>query len=405
MGKKISELDALATLATDDLLAVVDTSETKTNKITFANLIAQIFDKAGAGAVPWSKVSKTGSDLADLATRAGTSLTMSATNKILGRSSAGAGAAEEIACTSAGRALLDDSDIEAQRTTLELENTNFRKWMTIAAADYSGTPNNDGKSKWAPNTAYSLDDIVEPSTTNGFLYYCVSAGTSHSSGNEPSWGTTLGADTTEANSGGPTWRCIGYWRINMNTDLTGSIEPGMGLRYEYNSNVYYGYVFEITSTYIRLCGAPLNSEHGIESLEYCHQSNMKQIDFYINGDYGDDVQADLLLADLKQKLFWLLGTAYLVYVRISHITNAGSSNPKINISKNTSNVLLKWDTDKGVTVTLGNGQLKPWKEMTTFHVTNYKLVYDDQLEIECTVADTGSHAANLWLSLVFVFEK
>jgi hypothetical protein len=45
---------------------------------------------------------------------------VSATDKILGRSTAGAGVTEEIDCTSAGRALLDDADASAQRTTLGL---------------------------------------------------------------------------------------------------------------------------------------------------------------------------------------------------------------------------------------------------------------------------------------------
>lgn len=43
---------------------------------------------------------------------------VSATDKLLGRSTAGAGDIEEIACTAAGRALLDDADAAAQRTTL-----------------------------------------------------------------------------------------------------------------------------------------------------------------------------------------------------------------------------------------------------------------------------------------------
>jgi hypothetical protein len=42
----------------------------------------------------------------------------SGTDKILGRSTAGAGTIEEIACTAAGRAILDDTDAAAQRTTL-----------------------------------------------------------------------------------------------------------------------------------------------------------------------------------------------------------------------------------------------------------------------------------------------
>lgn len=45
---------------------------------------------------------------------------VSATDKLLGRSTAGAGDVEEIACTAAGRALLDDANASAQRTTLGL---------------------------------------------------------------------------------------------------------------------------------------------------------------------------------------------------------------------------------------------------------------------------------------------
>lgn len=45
---------------------------------------------------------------------------VSATDRLLGRSSAGAGSVQEITCTAAGRALLDDADAAAQRTTLGL---------------------------------------------------------------------------------------------------------------------------------------------------------------------------------------------------------------------------------------------------------------------------------------------
>lgn len=48
---------------------------------------------------------------------------VSATDKLLGRSTAGAGDIEEITCTAAGRALLDDADAAAQRTTLGAVST------------------------------------------------------------------------------------------------------------------------------------------------------------------------------------------------------------------------------------------------------------------------------------------
>lgn len=45
---------------------------------------------------------------------------VSATDRLLGRSTAGAGDVEEITCTAAGRALIDDADATAQRATLGL---------------------------------------------------------------------------------------------------------------------------------------------------------------------------------------------------------------------------------------------------------------------------------------------
>jgi hypothetical protein len=65
-------------------------------------------------------------------------LNFTATDKLAGRSTAAAGPAEEIACTAAGRAILDDADAAAQRVTLGLGAT--IKEDLIKVPHYAATP-------------------------------------------------------------------------------------------------------------------------------------------------------------------------------------------------------------------------------------------------------------------------
>jgi len=70
-----------------------------------------------------------------------TRLQMTATDLLIGRSTVGAGASEEIACTAAGRALLDDASAAAQRSTLGLGTmaTQAANAVAITGGDISGT--------------------------------------------------------------------------------------------------------------------------------------------------------------------------------------------------------------------------------------------------------------------------
>ena len=72
---------------------------------------------------------------------------VSATDRILGRSTAGSGDIEEIVCTAAGRALLDDTDASAQRTTLGLSNVqNTKNNLTATTDPVAGDDSGDGYS-------------------------------------------------------------------------------------------------------------------------------------------------------------------------------------------------------------------------------------------------------------------
>lgn len=79
---------------------------------------------------------------------------VSATDRLLGRSTAGSGDVEEIVCTAAGRALIDDADAAAQRATLGLAaiaasgsgadlagaSVTFAKVQNVAASRLLGNP-------------------------------------------------------------------------------------------------------------------------------------------------------------------------------------------------------------------------------------------------------------------------
>ena len=49
---------------------------------------------------------------------------------------------------------------------------------------------------WVANTAYTLGDIVKPTTYASHSYKCTTAGTSHAD-TEPTWGTTNGGTTAD----------------------------------------------------------------------------------------------------------------------------------------------------------------------------------------------------------------
>lgn len=70
-------------------------------------------------------------------------LNFTKTDVIAGRSTSGAGVAEEIDCTAAGRALLDDANATAQRATLGLGSMALQSATAAQAAHDSYVANND----------------------------------------------------------------------------------------------------------------------------------------------------------------------------------------------------------------------------------------------------------------------
>lgn len=111
-----------ATVATGDLVLIQDVSDSNNLKTVTAQSIADL-STGGVADGDYGDITVSGSNTVwtidnDVVTYA--KMQNVSTDTLLGRSTAGSGDTEEIPCTAAGRALLDDADASAQRTTLGL---------------------------------------------------------------------------------------------------------------------------------------------------------------------------------------------------------------------------------------------------------------------------------------------
>ncbi|OUV81237.1 MAG: hypothetical protein CBC91_02555 [Rickettsiales bacterium TMED131] len=150
--QRISELNELskAGVAANDFLAIVDTSGSETKKVSVTSLIESGFDTTASsyviadGIIDLSKLNQSSTTKIGTTALADDGVTyvkiqnVTATDRLLGRSTAGAGVIEEIICTAAGRALLDDADAAAQRTTLGIDIDDAVTFGTVTA-DLSST--------------------------------------------------------------------------------------------------------------------------------------------------------------------------------------------------------------------------------------------------------------------------
>ena len=139
--QRITQLTELskAGVAAVDVLAIADISGSETKKVTTKNLIDAGLDLIDVSTIDLDKLDQSSTTKIGTAAVADDAITYSkiqnvtATDRLLGRSTAGAGAVEEITCTAAGRALLDDASAAAQRTTLGIDTDDSVTFGTVTA--------------------------------------------------------------------------------------------------------------------------------------------------------------------------------------------------------------------------------------------------------------------------------
>ena len=126
--QRITELVELSqgAVASGDVLPIVDISASQTKKVAVKSLIQAGFSLADSSTLDIAKINqgsttKIGTTaIADGAITYAKIQNVSATDKLLGRSSAGSGSVEEISCTSFARTILDDADAATIRSTIGL---------------------------------------------------------------------------------------------------------------------------------------------------------------------------------------------------------------------------------------------------------------------------------------------
>lgn len=168
--QRITQLNALskAGVAATDVLPIADISASETKKVTAKDLVAAGIDLVDNGEIDLAKLDQSSTTklgttaLADDAVTYAKIQNVSATDRLLGRSSAGAGSIEEITLTAAGRALLDDADAAAQRTTLGLGT------LATQSGTFSGTHSGTSSGTNTGDQTITLTGDVTGSGTGSF---------------------------------------------------------------------------------------------------------------------------------------------------------------------------------------------------------------------------------------------
>lgn len=190
--QRISELTAVskAGVTATDVLAIVSGSETK--KVTSKDLVDAGLDHVDASSIDLGKLDQASTTKIGTAALADDGVTyakiqnVTATDRLLGRSSANAGIIEEIVCTQAGRDLLAEASVADQRTRLGIDTNDAVTFGTVTA-NLSSTS--------ATITGGTITGITDVTVADG------GTGSSTAAGARVNLGVELGVDVQSFDAG------------------------------------------------------------------------------------------------------------------------------------------------------------------------------------------------------------
>lgn len=191
--------------------------------------------------------------------------------------------------------------------------------------------------------------------------------------------------------------------ITMNSDQTGSILPGMALKFKLSGSYYYAICTAITSNLLTIAGAPLTTGDGdLTELYYCNMPDATHTEIIvISGAFADNTSTTLIESDLLLKggIIWKKSKAYCVQMGIicttldsGTVTTQAQLNGKINSADMLS-------SDLTVNTSIVNS-------VVNVNTSTYDINFGESIELELAVLASGAapvhDAINLTVYLTFV---
>jgi len=309
MAKKVSELTAITSLDSNDLLYAVDTSATASKKITL------------------SDVSKSIGSTATTATEIDGLDTLNVNDKDDG---------------SVKKINLNNFWISIKKNSGDLPSG----WNRIDPSYYTSTPvfeYYNGATFVTPDTwqsgySYSLGNVVGDGSGNLYMEECVGAGTS--GGTIPGFFPIEGMDVSDS---GVTWCTRGYTVIETTIDFSNDLHIYKGtpviVEHQEGSTTYrYPMLLKIVGTNrIALSGNAMNLQSGtggpinITNIWAGDPNMCKQFNFDFDGNWNSDA-ADIELLDKYGRAFrWNLTPSYVVELSVRTKTEDTTYNNFINM--------------------------------------------------------------------------
>jgi hypothetical protein len=175
---------------------------------------------------------------------------------------------------------------------------------------------------WQNTHGYAQGDVVKPTTPNGFIYICSTAGTS--AGSEPSWGTTLKGETTSSTA---KFRAYNVGRV-YSSQSESDAEPKTYVYLYYTADVAYcrsigliGVAQWAAATW--LCSASIS-----ESVTLANGISANPCYSWV---YGNKDAVVVCTAYSSSYYYSLFGVITPVWTLRTTLTSSGASGPHTNL--------------------------------------------------------------------------